>query len=67
MTPRKHTIVRDMDPELVHAEYTTEFPEEADELLEMAHARVPTYIHVPLQLNHKIDKSEKPEDRNNDQ
>ncbi len=37
----KYTIVRDMDPELVDAEYTTDDPEEADELLEMAHARRP--------------------------
>ena len=29
------TIIRDMDPELVDAEYTTDDPEEADELLEM--------------------------------
>ena len=41
MTPPCYTIVRDMDPELMDAEYTTNDPEEADELLEMAHARRP--------------------------
>ncbi len=41
MSPRKHIIIRYVDPELVDAEYTTDSPEEADELLEMAHARRP--------------------------
>ncbi len=41
MPARKYTIVRDMDPDLVDAEYRTDDPEEADELLEMAHARRP--------------------------
>ena len=39
MSSEKYTIVRDIDSELVDAEYTTYDPEEADELLEMAHAR----------------------------
>ena len=33
--------VRDMGPELVDAQFTTDDPMEADELLEMAHARRP--------------------------
>ena len=41
MTCPHYTIVRDMDPELVDAEFTTDSPEEADELLGMAHARRP--------------------------
>ncbi len=41
LPPPPYTIIRDMDPELVDAEYTTDSPEEADELLEMAHARRP--------------------------
>ncbi len=41
MPTPQYTVVRDMDPELVEAEFTTESPEEADELLEMAHARRP--------------------------
>ena len=41
MPPPKYTIVRDMDPELMDAEFTTDSPEEADELLEMAHVRRP--------------------------
>ena len=37
----KVTIVRDMDPDLVDAEYTTDSPDEADEFPEMANARRP--------------------------
>ena len=39
MPTRKYTIVRDMGPELVDAELTTDSPKEADVHLEMAHAR----------------------------
>lgn len=38
MPTPQYTIVRDMNPELVDAQFTTDAPEEADELLEMAHA-----------------------------
>ena len=41
MTPPMYTIVRDMDPELVDAQFTTDDPLEADELLEMVHAHRP--------------------------
>ena len=41
MSPPRFTIVRNMDPELVDAEYTTDDPEEASELIDMAHARRP--------------------------
>ncbi len=41
ITPPKYTIVRDLDPELVDTEFTTDSPVEADELLERAHARRP--------------------------
>ena len=41
MSPSPYTIVRDIAPELMDAEFTTDDPEEADELLEMAHARRP--------------------------
>ena len=35
MTPPCYTVVRDMDPDLVDAEYKTDDPEESDELLEL--------------------------------
>ncbi len=41
MPTPQYTIARDMAPKLVDAQYTTDSPEEADELLEMAHARRP--------------------------
>ena len=47
MSQEKYTIVRDMDPELVDAQFTTDNPEEADELLKMAHVRRPMVQDVP--------------------
>ncbi len=41
MAPKKYTVVRDMDPELSDAELHVDDPQEADELLEMIHARRP--------------------------
>ena len=35
MSPPRYTIVRDLAPELMDAEYRTDDPEEADELLDM--------------------------------
>ena len=37
----KYKVIRDMDPQLVDAECTTDSAEVADEFLEMAHARRP--------------------------
>ncbi len=39
MAKKKYTVVRDMDPELSDAEIHVDDPQEADELLEMIHAR----------------------------
>ena len=37
----KYKVIRDMNPDLVDAESTIVFPEEADELLGLVHARRP--------------------------
>ena len=47
MSQEKYTIVRDMDPELVDAQFTTDNPIEAAEFLEMAHARRSMVQDVP--------------------
>lgn len=41
MKPAKYTIVRDLDPELADAAMYVDDPEDADELLELVHARRP--------------------------